>query len=280
MRWGRAQPRRLREAIDPGSPLGLGLQQAAARRPSTAQVRAMDQQLFGAAGVLGVVAVGSSAVAAPLAVSAAASASPAAMATVASGASVLSLKVGLVLAVAVSGAVGGTVAWREHRRPPTAPVVARTVPGRVLRSAAPLKEPAPKAAPQEAPAPAPAAALAAPTPAPPATARPKSRYTARARDDSAAAPSRPDPVAAEIALIDEARASSDPTRALQLCRDHERRFARGILREEREVVAISALISLRRFSEARDRGARFLQSYPVSAYAASVRDHLREIERR
>jgi hypothetical protein len=270
--------------IAPGSRLGLGLQQAAARRPSTEQVRALDQQLFGAAGVLGVVAVGSSAVAAPLAASAAASASPAAVTTVASGASVLSLKVGLVLAVAVSGAVGGTVAWREHRRPPTAPVAERAVPGRVVRSAARPPKPALTSAfkevPREAPAPAPAATLAAPAPATALAARPESPHTVRARDDSAAAPSHPGRVAAEIALIDEARASSDPTRALQLCRDHERRFAGGFLREEREVVAISALISLGRFAEARDRSARFLQSYPVSAYAASVRDHLREIERR
>jgi len=279
MSWGRAQPPRLRDVVAPGSPLGLGLRQAAARGPSTAQVRALDQQLFGAAGALGVVAAGSSAVAAPLGASAVASASPAVVKVVASGASVVSLKAGLVLAVAVSGAVGGTtVAWRALRPPPTAPAAARTLPSRVVQRPARPSQLPPQAAPPNEPTSAPAATLPAPTAAPVA-ARAERRHTVPSRDDSAA-PARADLVAAEIALIDEARASSDPARALQLCREHERRFASGFLREEREVVATSALILLGRFAEARDRGARFLRQYPASAYAAGVRDHLREIERR
>jgi hypothetical protein len=49
------------------------------------------------------------------------------------------------------------------------------------------------------------------------------------------------------------------------------------MHEERDAIAISALIALGRFTEALEQGARFLRGYPASPYAPGLREHLRSI---
>jgi hypothetical protein len=72
----------------------------------------------------------------------------------------------------------------------------------------------------------------------------------------------------EIRLLQRAQDAlgSSPARALQVTNEHITRFPRGVLVQEREVIAISALRALGRTSEARARAARFLAAYPRSAH--------------
>ena len=88
-----------------------------------------------------------------------------------------------------------------------------------------------------------------------------------------AAPSAPPPEdpaeqeRAEVALLDRAQASlsSSPSDTLARCDEHAKRFANGALVQEREVLAIDALIRLGRRSEAEARAERFKQAFPRSA---------------
>jgi len=82
-----------------------------------------------------------------------------------------------------------------------------------------------------------------------------------------------DAAPSEIELIDRARQAlgSSPATALDLVHEHERRFARGAMTEEREVVRIAALVKLGRGAEARTRGETLLQANPASAYARRVK---------
>jgi len=86
----------------------------------------------------------------------------------------------------------------------------------------------------------------------------------------------PDPAEserAEVALLDRAQSSlpASPADALARCDEHGRRFATGTLVQEREVLAIDALLRLGRRDEAEARAARFRQSFPRSG-------HLRRVE--
>ena len=58
----------------------------------------------------------------------------------------------------------------------------------------------------------------------------------------------------------------DPARALDLVRDHERRFDAGALVQEREVIAIEALKRLGKSDQAKLRADEFAKSYPSSAH--------------
>ena len=97
-----------------------------------------------------------------------------------------------------------------------------------------------------------------------ATARPAAGAT------SAAAPSD---LAAEQALIDTARSALSrgrPTDALRAADDHARQFPRGRLAEERETMAIQALLLAGRRTDAEARGRRFHTAYPGSLYGNAV----------
>ncbi|MCC6215181.1 MAG: hypothetical protein IT376_09950 [Polyangiaceae bacterium] len=80
--------------------------------------------------------------------------------------------------------------------------------------------------------------------------------------------------AAEVSLLATAQAAlrSDPSRALALVSEHERRFPHGALVQEREVVRIEALRRLGKAGEARDRASKFERDYPDSAHRRKVRD--------
>jgi hypothetical protein len=80
-------------------------------------------------------------------------------------------------------------------------------------------------------------------------------------------------LAAERSLLDEARsalASGDAAKAIALTDDHGRRFPRAQLGEEREAIAIQALVALGRNAEARSRAARFRSVAPNSLFMPAI----------
>jgi hypothetical protein len=103
---------------------------------------------------------------------------------------------------------------------------------------------------------------------------PEPSTSVAAADDAGAAQARPsDSLAAERALLDPARTAlgrGDGASALDAVHKHEARFANGKLAEEREAIAVQALVVLHRADEARVRAARFQQRYPGSVLAPSV----------
>jgi outer membrane protein assembly factor BamD (BamD/ComL family) len=58
-----------------------------------------------------------------------------------------------------------------------------------------------------------------------------------------------------------------PAEALALCNDHAKRFPNGMLVQEREMVAIEALVKVGRRDEARARADRFKARFPGSTHA-------------
>lgn len=117
------------------------------------------------------------------------------------------------------------------------------------------------------------APLPAPDTAPSAAAEP----TPSAAEPAAAVPKvetgggRPSPVP-EDQLLERARRalSSDPGRALALTKEHARAYPRGVLAQEREVIAIEALKRLGRAGEADSRRGTFEERYPQSAHRRNL----------
>jgi hypothetical protein len=127
-------------------------------------------------------------------------------------------------------------------RPALAPPAAAKVDEPAVTAPAIVREPEPAAD-----------AAAAPTEAPRSSASPS------ASSDAA--------LAAERALLDVGRTAlgrSDGAHALEAAARHAREFPRGQLSEEREAIAVQALVKLGRRAEAEARGERFRQRYPNS----------------
>ena len=72
----------------------------------------------------------------------------------------------------------------------------------------------------------------------------------------------------EAHLLQRARSAlgADPGAALALAGDHARRFPGGSLGQERELIAVTALVALGRRPEAQARAASLLERFPGSAY--------------
>ncbi|WP_394843274.1 hypothetical protein LZC95_40270 [Pendulispora brunnea] len=159
---------------------------------------------------------------------------------------ILKTKLAVAAAAAMVGAVGGgVVGYRlgEKARPP-APVV--FAPASVITAEVAPPIVAPDAAP---PPPSQASAV---RPAPP----PRTK-----KDDSA------DTLAVELSLVQMARAAlarGNYAAALDATEQHARAFPKGHLTEERESLAIQALVGAGRDAEARARAARFRAKYPQS----------------
>jgi hypothetical protein len=86
----------------------------------------------------------------------------------------------------------------------------------------------------------------------------------------------------ERALLDRARAAlgaGDGERALAMTEVHQHRFPRPQLAEEREAIAIQALVVAGRYGEARARAARFREIAPDSLFAPAVEASLASIPR-
>ncbi|WP_437535221.1 hypothetical protein WME79_13340 [Sorangium sp. So ce726] len=114
----------------------------------------------------------------------------------------------------------------------------------------------------------------APHPTPPALRReaPRSpRPAAPAPEPTAAADG--DDLVRESNLVDASRAAlaQDPEAALAALERHQAEFPKGRLAEEREFIAIRALVRLGRADEARARAAAFLARYPSSSFAEPLR---------
>ena len=77
----------------------------------------------------------------------------------------------------------------------------------------------------------------------------------------------------ELALLGEAQRAlpKDPALALAIVREHERRYPDGLLGQEREAVAVSALWQIGRRNEARQRAERFAEEHPRSTYLGRMR---------
>jgi hypothetical protein len=80
-------------------------------------------------------------------------------------------------------------------------------------------------------------------------------------------------LAAERALLDVARTAlgrGDGANALSTCDDHARKFPRGALAEEREAIAVQALVLEHHGEDARVRAERFRKSHPRSILLPAV----------
>ncbi len=89
---------------------------------------------------------------------------------------------------------------------------------------------------------------------------------------SAPAP-RGDDLAAERAALDVARTAlgrGDGANALAACDEHARRYPRGALSEEREAIAVQALVLEHRGADARARAERFRKTHPRSILLPAV----------
>ncbi|CAN92523.1 hypothetical protein sce2364 [Sorangium cellulosum So ce56] len=114
----------------------------------------------------------------------------------------------------------------------------------------------------------------APRPPPSALRReapPSPRPAAPALEATAAADG--DDLVRESNLVDASRAAlaQDPGAALAALERHQAEFPKGRLAEEREFIAIRALVRLGRADEARARAAAFFARYPSSSFAEPLR---------
>lgn len=103
------------------------------------------------------------------------------------------------------------------------------------------------------------------------------RLTARGALQPSAAASNPE---AELALLQRAHAalSASPVEALALTDQHRLQYASGLFAQEREVIAIEALLALSRKPAAILRARAFLAKYPLSPHARRVRPLLERAE--
>ncbi|WP_437319819.1 hypothetical protein [Sorangium sp. So ce385] len=181
---------------------------------------------------------------------------------------------GIFLAVGLGAGGAGLYAALDDGRSAAAPVAPLTdLPLEQLFSSARGGLPA-AAPPAPEPAPAPAAEPA-PEPAPAPVARreaPRNTRPAAPAPDAIAAEDNDDLVR-ESNLVDKSRAAlaQDPAAALAALAQHEADFPKGRLAEEREFIAIRALMRLGRADEARARAAVFMARYPSSSFAEPVR---------
>ena len=76
----------------------------------------------------------------------------------------------------------------------------------------------------------------------------------------------------ESALLQRAQQalSGRPGAALALANEHLARYPGGMFAQEREVIAVSALVAMGRAGEARTRAAAFVAAYPRSAHRPRV----------
>jgi hypothetical protein len=164
---------------------------------------------------------------------------------------------GKVLAIVAAVGAAGVVAYFLSRPAPVAP----PEPQKPTSAVAPSLAAAP--APLTEQVPAPSEAQSAPTnTVAPTSAEPRGTQSPPSSKGTSKDAS------AEAALLERAREaiSSDPKRALALTREHARRFPKGILTQEREVIAIDALKRLGKGSEAESRANQFKKTYPGSAH--------------
>lgn len=274
-------PRPLLALAEPGSALAHGLTAARLRGPSEEELRALERELtavLGGAALLGVAAGAATAKSGGVA----AAAAHAWLSTAA-------MKLTAVVVLAAAG-TAGAVAWRRHAldRERTMAVA--------VRPESPLARALPVTAIVQAPSEPEAGALPTVPRQPPAStvrsftersASPRGASGLRSRQRQAAGSAvgarprvtetrtgvdEPD-LRDELSLIERAQhaLSNDPSGALALVEEHERRYGDRLLAQEREVIAVVALSKLGRSIEVQARAERFIQRFPGSAHVARVR---------
>jgi hypothetical protein len=84
-------------------------------------------------------------------------------------------------------------------------------------------------------------------------------------------------VPSELELLRDARLllRQSPARALELTDEHGRLYPQGKMTQERELIAVSALVALGRRAGALSRAASFERQYPTSPYRKQMGDLLR-----
>lgn len=177
---------------------------------------------------------------------------------------------GLALTFAIGAAAGGVVSvglYLQHRQiDPNEPAPPATEAPRERRPSSPSASAVPAPA-DSSEASVPVASAASPVHSAGRAASSAAHFE-RVADGAAGAPGP----AEEVALLARARAAleADPGKALALTSNHARTFARGVLAQEREVIAIDALLRLGRRPEARARADRFHRLYPESTHGRRV----------
>lgn len=92
-------------------------------------------------------------------------------------------------------------------------------------------------------------------------------------DPAKLSPSRRDMLSAESALLTQARAqlrNGDVNAAQQVLRTLHKKFPKGMLRQEREVLAIEVLAARGNQAAARQRARAFIAAYPESPHSAQL----------
>jgi hypothetical protein len=105
----------------------------------------------------------------------------------------------------------------------------------------------------------------------PALPRPTAKPSAA--NTAGAAPKAPTALGVtETQILRDARLvlDRDPRSALALSEQHRRDYPNGSFTQERELIAITALVKLGRHGEAKERAARFRSAYPSSPYRARL----------
>jgi hypothetical protein len=180
-----------------------------------------------------------------------------------------SIKAVLVGVVATGGAAALTSMWVDGSRTHMAPIAAD-----------PPRAPRPNSSPSAAAGPQVVTPVATPQAATPEDAAQAAGPTAHPApvssnptDDPAQAALR-----SEIAQLGRIKAlvDGDPRRALELVRAGQREFATGILRHEREALAVRALWNMGSREAARREARRFLERYPHSPLRPRIEQLLRE----
>jgi hypothetical protein len=183
-----------------------------------------------------------------------------------------SLALAVVFGMSVRDGSFGLTRTPQSASPALGAPVASTLPSTML-PAAPSSEPRSAAA--ESTSPLPASSPTAPGRRPEAAGSGATASTGSSVDGANLAA---DPAATEAEAETEAQLlqraqqalPGDPAKALALAEAHLTRFRGGNLAQEREVIAVSALVALGKTSEARSRAARFVQSYPRSAHRPGI----------
>lgn len=127
-------------------------------------------------------------------------------------------------------------------------------------------------APRSAQADLPSAAPAVAPPVPQTSAPETAEAPAPSATATATANGSRKPALSEAALLEQARSAlgRDPARALSLTQQHAARFPSGVLKQEREVIAIEALRRLGRGAAASERASSFERAFPDSAHRRAV----------
>jgi len=170
----------------------------------------------------------------------------------------------------VAGGVGtAAVAWLLLRPTPdpvsSSPIASSPIASGPIASGPVAPSPPIAIAPPASDSSTPAASSAEPADLPPRTAP----GAAKAPGSASHASRGPDE--AELLRSAQAALAERPAQTLALTAEHERRFERGALREEREVLAIEALRRLGRNAAAAERAARFERRYPRSLHLEKIR---------